>query len=231
MVVRTSWMVASSSSTALPIPSCTSGTTERRAALSSIIPVANSRWMTRSCRSRAIRSRSWKTASRCWSCWPSASRRARADCEAKVWASCFSDSVNVGAPLLRQTQSPPSTRPAATIGTAIEAPKLRARRSTTAGSVDMSSRKTLSPASSWAAKLWAGISSPVRYSAASPEACATFIWPSPVGSRIMPTAASASCRTCSAATVRAACASSVESSAVVTAEAPAIQRSRRRPSS
>ncbi len=68
-------------------------------------------------------------------------------------------------------------------------------------------------------------------SAASPEACETRICPSPVGSRIIPSAAPASSRTCSAATVSATWASSVESSAVVTADAPAIHRSRRRPAS
>lgn len=43
MAVRISWIVTSSSSTARPTPVRTSGTTDLRWALSSIIPVANSR--------------------------------------------------------------------------------------------------------------------------------------------------------------------------------------------
>ncbi|GAA5006314.1 hypothetical protein GCM10025734_46290 [Kitasatospora paranensis] len=49
-------------------------------------------------------------------------------------------SVNGALPRVRQTASPPRTRPDEIIGTAIDGPKRRASRSTTPGWVDMSSK-------------------------------------------------------------------------------------------
>lgn len=122
IAVRISWMVTSSSSTALPTPSRTSGTTDRRCAVSSISPVANSRWMTRSCRSRAIRSRSSNTASRSRSCCASAVISAGAACEANCTASVRSARVNGRPPRARDVTSVPSTRPSLCSGTITAGP-------------------------------------------------------------------------------------------------------------
>ncbi len=75
-------MVSSRSSTARSTRSDASGWSMKRPALCSVIPVANSRWMARSCRSRAIRSRSCSTAIRWASCRRSASSIAIAACAA-----------------------------------------------------------------------------------------------------------------------------------------------------
>jgi hypothetical protein len=55
-------MVSSRSSTARVTRSAACGCSMKRPALRSVIPVANNRWIARSCRSRAIRSRSWSMA-------------------------------------------------------------------------------------------------------------------------------------------------------------------------
>ena len=106
MVRRMSLMVASMSSTAVEMRCAASGRTARRAAFSRVSPIANSRWITRSCRSRPIRSRSSKTASRlrssracatciasaAWSAYASTSRtsvsrKARSEAAAQPMAS------------------------------------------------------------------------------------------------------------------------------------------------
>jgi hypothetical protein len=61
MAPRISLMVSSMSSTARDTRSATSGLVIIGMVPCNDIPVAYSRWMTRSCRSRAIRSRSWYT--------------------------------------------------------------------------------------------------------------------------------------------------------------------------
>lgn len=62
IVDRMILMVSSRSSTARPTRSAAPSCSTSRAALCKVIPVAKSRWIARSCRSRAIRSRSSSSA-------------------------------------------------------------------------------------------------------------------------------------------------------------------------
>lgn len=150
IAVRISWMVTSSSSTALPTPRRTSGTSDPRWALSSSIPVANSRWMTRSCRSRAIRSRSSYTASRSRSRCASAIISASAACEANWIASVRSSSLNGRSPRARGVTRAPMTRPPLCRGSAMIGPYARARALSIRGSVAASATNTGRPSRSCA---------------------------------------------------------------------------------
>src|SRR3569833_2331872 len=97
----------------------TAGSASSRLTPSSPSPVANSRWMTRSCRSRAIRSRSSNTAS----CWRASCARenstASAACPAKVSAIWTSASVIGGLSRNFATTSTPSVSSPTSSGTEI----------------------------------------------------------------------------------------------------------------
>ena len=78
-----------------------------RVAPSSIMPVANRRWITRSCRSRAIRSRSSNTASRSRSRRSKPKDKAIATCVAKASASSTTSPLKGSSPANRYTPRAP----------------------------------------------------------------------------------------------------------------------------
>ena len=121
----------------------------RRWVDSSIMPVANSRWTTRSCRSRAIRSRSSYTASRSRWCWASARTSARAACEANWVASSRSTAVYGRSPRRRGRASVPISRPPACSGSSMLGPNRCRTWVVIRGSVAESSMNTGSPPRSW----------------------------------------------------------------------------------
>ena len=73
-------------------------------------PIANSRWMTRSCRSRPIRSRSSNSARRCWSRRPLATCSARLACSAKLAGSSSSTLGNARQRCRASTPAPARRR-------------------------------------------------------------------------------------------------------------------------
>ena len=92
----------------------------RRSVLCSCRPVANSRWMTWSCRSRAIRSRSSSTSSCRCALLFSASSRASVACSANEVSSGTSVGWNVSLPANRKAVSTPITESGVCSGTASE---------------------------------------------------------------------------------------------------------------
>jgi hypothetical protein len=122
MVARMSLIVSSIASTALVIRPATSGLVIIGMVPSSDMPVAYNRWMTRSCRSRAIRSLSSYTRSR------SASARLDASSSATpAWAANEATTSawaggNGGAPWRRPTVSTPRTLPGAPSGNTTAGP-------------------------------------------------------------------------------------------------------------
>ena len=109
-------MVSSMSSTALVTRSATSGLVIIGIVPCSDIPVAYSRWMTRSCRSRAIRSRSWYTNRRSASPRLAASSSATPACAANEAANAASACGNGAAPWRRPMVSTPRRLPGAPSG-------------------------------------------------------------------------------------------------------------------
>ncbi len=101
MVERMILMVESRSSIARPSRSAAPGCSTSGRALCRVIPVANSRWTARSCRSRAIRSRSSRRLICSASRRRSASSRARAAWSARPGRAAISASMNVGRPSSR----------------------------------------------------------------------------------------------------------------------------------
>ncbi len=118
-------IVPSRSSTALPTRSPASGCSISRLAPCSVRPVANSRWIARSCRSRAIRSRSCSSARCSDSARCRASSSVSAACAAKPDSSSTSWSSNAGRPASRHSRSAPVDRSWATSGTATSGPNSR----------------------------------------------------------------------------------------------------------
>ncbi len=123
MVERMIFMVSSRSSTARSTRSEASLCSMNRPALCSVMPVANSRWMARSCRSRAMRSRSSRTAICSASARRSASSIATAACAAKPWSGSVSLSVNGLRAAERTSRTMPRTRSPEPIGTATAGPR------------------------------------------------------------------------------------------------------------
>ena len=107
MALRTSLIVPSRSSTTSSSRSRTSGLTASRAADCTVRPTANRRWMTRSCRSRAMRSRSSRTASLDLSRCAAATSTARATWSPKAPASARSSGAAATPPACQpRTRTP-----------------------------------------------------------------------------------------------------------------------------
>ncbi len=107
MAPRISLIVWSMSSTARVTRSATSGLPIIGMVPCRDIPVAYSRWMTRSCRSRAIRSLSWYTERRSASARLAASSSATPACAAKAAANAASACGNGSLPCRRPMVSTP----------------------------------------------------------------------------------------------------------------------------
>ncbi len=200
-------MVSSRSSTALPTRAAASGCSISRPALCSVIPVANSRWIARSCRSRAIRSRSCSraTCSDWRRCRPSS--RARAAWAAKPESSSTSLSSNTGRPASRLSRSEPDTWSSTSRGMATVGPCAGSMSGIAwaRGSVRTSAVTTGFPvrAATPAREPRAGTTRPRSASALRP--CATSTQRSPVsrmGSRTAAVSASATSRACRATRLR-----------------------------
>ncbi len=122
MVERICRMVVSSSSMALCSREEASGRSTSRTVLIRVIATANSRWMTTSCRSLAMRSRSSSTPSRSASLRASASSSATAACPANACSVRSSDRLNGIRPARLTRASTPRAVPAAPSGTAAVGP-------------------------------------------------------------------------------------------------------------
>src|SRR6266516_4370239 len=128
MVARMSLIVSSMASTAVRTRVASSGRAISGIAPSSDMPVAYSRWITRSCRSRAIRSLSSKTDSRSDSLRCSASSTATAAWAAKVATISAAAGGRACRPGSRPAVSTPRTFPGAPSGTTTAAPRFSASR-------------------------------------------------------------------------------------------------------
>ena len=122
IVARMSLIVSSMASTALRTRFATSGSTIIETVPSSAMPVAYSRWMTRSCKSRAIRSRSSYSDSR-----SASERRAASSSATPAWAAneamtSAAAGVTGGPPRRRPTPSTPRPLPGAPSGKIIFGP-------------------------------------------------------------------------------------------------------------
>ena len=122
MAPRISLMVSSMASTARVTRSATSGLLIIGMVPCSDIPVAYSRWMTRSCRSRAIRSRSWYTDRRSASARLAASSSATPACAAKEAANDASVGGKGVLPWRRPMVSTPRRLPGAPSGNTTAGP-------------------------------------------------------------------------------------------------------------
>ena len=221
IAARMSLIVSSSSSTACWTRPAASAPGISDVAPCSDMPVANSRWMTRSCRSRAIRSRSAYSATR-WAAWRrSASSMPMPAWAAKVATMSAAAGASGGEPRRRAAVSTPRTSPGRPTGTSTAGPRLSRPRTTSAA---RRSELTSSRTSGWPlaitipeADRWVGEARPSASAAPSPAAYSMATMSAlPAGSAMNARSAPEICSACSATMVSTAVGSSSDSSRWVT---------------
>ena len=175
IAARMSLIVSSSASTACSTRCAASESRMSAVAPCRDIPVANSRWMTRSCRSRAIRSRSSNSARRWASLRCSASSIPMPACAAKVVTISTAGGESGKPPWCRPAVRTPRTSPAGPSGTSTAGPSAicwRAAGATRGSELKSSTASGLPLAITIPdADPSAGSTSPRASAAPSPQAC------------------------------------------------------------